>query len=138
MSDLFQRFQIARATQLTTKSDQWYEETLLAQQRERYSLTLYLGGFVIECLLKASLWSRRFEPRVRALLFASHDLAALLATNPALSRGLEGDLSVHSSFVRLTSWHVRFRYNPKRATREDAGEFLRRLREVRLWLRGKV
>jgi hypothetical protein len=136
--DPFAPFQITKKSQLTTKSDQWLDDSGYLRKSERYAAALYLGGFVIECLLKASLWDRRFEPQIRPLLH-SHDLSALRAANTELDRRMQADrLGVHEQFVRLSNWTVRVRYNPRRVARQDADDFMRRLKEVRGWLRTRV
>jgi hypothetical protein len=136
--DPFAPFQVTKKSQLTTKSDQWFDDAEHLRKAERYAAALYLGGFVVECLLKASLWDRRFESHVRPLLY-SHDLSALRAANGALDGEMQADrLGVHEQFVRLSNWTVRVRYNPRKVARQDAEDFMRRLKEVRGWLRSRV
>jgi len=137
--DPFAPFQVTKKSQLTTKSDQWFADTEYLHKSKRYAAALYLGGFVIECLLKASLWDRRFDAKVRPLLFRSHDLGELREANTALDVQMQADrLRVHEQFVRLSSWTVRVRYNPKRVATQDAKDFMRRLKEVREWLRPRI
>lgn len=136
--DPFSRFGVTKRTQLITKSDQWFDDTQFVYRAERLSAALYLGGFVLECLLKAALWERRTEDRVRNLLF-SHDLSGLLEANTDLASTMRADpLGRYEQFVKLSSWTVRFRYNPKRIDPEDARIFLDRLKEVRAWLRSRI
>ena len=136
---VFSSFGITKASQLKTKSDQWFEDVQFLFRNERYSAAVYLGGFVIECLLKASLWSRRQDDAIRSLIFRSHDLPRLLHANSALERDMQRDkLRNHAHFVQISSWHVRIRYNPRQVHREDADAFLAHLREVRTWLRDRI
>lgn len=137
--DPFAPFAVTKKTQLATCSDQWFKDVeFLCRQTKRYRAALYLGGFVIECLLKAALWERRWEKRVRGLLF-SHDLTALLEVNPRLAKALRSDRqNRYEQFVRLSTWTVKVRYNPKPVRQEDAGDFMRRLKEVRQWLRKRI
>ena len=83
----------------------------------RYAAALYLGGFVVECLLKAALWRRRFEARMRSLLFRSHDLGELLdASVPlpeALSRETQG---LTDGFRVLAGWSVQMDRKAVRCT----------------------
>ena len=137
--DPFAQFAVSKKTQLTTKSDQWFDDAkFLHVKAKRYGAALYLGGFVIECLLKAALWDRREERRVWDLLF-SHDLTALLELNASLARSLRSDRqNRYEQFVRLSNWNVRVRYNPRPVRKEDADDFMRRLQEVRQWLRNRI
>jgi HEPN domain-containing protein len=108
-------------------------------ESKRYAASMYLGGFVIECLLKSALWNRREEPAIHTLIFKSHDLEKLLVSNKWLeSKMQDGASDVHDRFVNLTGWTVRFRYNPARPTFEDATMFMKSLKEVRAWLRSQV
>lgn len=137
--DPFVAFTVTKSSQLKTKSDQWYDDCRFLFQSQRYAASLYLGGFVVECLLKCSLWVRRNEPVIRILLFTSHDLEGLLLANQGLDKQMRADASdVHERFVKLTGWTVRFRYNPARPTFEDATQFMKNLQEVRAWLRSQV
>lgn len=138
--DPFAPFRVSRPTQIVTKSDQLFKDVEFLYKQKRFALVLYLGGFVVECLLKAALWKRRHERGVRELLFG-HDLARLLAASPVLSRDMERDrLGAYNYFyfVRVSSWHVGIRYNPKQVAPEDADAFLTQLREVRRWLRNRI
>ena len=137
--DPFAKFDVTKKTQLTTTSNQLYDDTkFLYKEGQRYAAALYLGGFVIECLLKAALWKRRQEKPIRRLLF-THDLHKLLEMNTSLAKALRADRQgLYQQFVRLSTWNVRFRYNPKNIPKSDADDFMRRLKEVRQWLIQKV
>lgn len=136
---LFAPFCIQRKNQLIAKSDQWFNDVGYLYKGERFSASIYLGGFVVECLLKAALWPRRFEEAIRRLLYASHDLTDLLEANPTLAQSLRNDnTGNYELFVRLSNWNVRVRYNPTRIGKQDADKFMRQLTEIRRWLRGKV
>lgn len=130
---------VTKKTQLATSSDQWFNDAqFLHKQTRRYRAALYLGGFAIECLLKAALWDRRRESRVRDLLF-SHDLTALLEVNSRLAAALRADRqNRYEQFVRLSTWNVKVRNNPGRIDQEDADDFMRRLKELRRWLRDRI
>ncbi|MGD2110216.1 MAG: hypothetical protein PVI86_12610 [Phycisphaerae bacterium] len=130
--DPFARFAVTRPSQLVTKSDQWYDDARFLHRSKRYAAAMYLGGFVVECLLKRALWGRRSEPAVRKLFFASHDLAELLDANKDLASRMQADRTrAYDQFVQLTSWTVRFRYNPRKPHADDARVFMRRLKETR-------
>lgn len=134
------RFSITRAAQLKEKSNQWFDDVQFLHQEARWSAAVYLGGFVIELLLKAALWRRRNEPAIRKLLFSTHELDLLLRHCGDLHAEMNkrGCDAVRSSFSAVTVWSVRIRYNPKRPSAADAGDYLGRIREVRQWLLGKI
>ncbi len=133
-------FAITRPSQFREKSSQWFSDVVFLQKHERWSPLIYLGGFVIECLLKSVLWPRRNEPRMRQLLWRSHDLMELLAGCTALDAEIRKPAfaGVWSAFEFLASWTVRIRYNPKRPSTDDARAYWQRLTEVRRWLLGRV
>jgi len=122
-----------------TKSDQWFDEAKFLFRHQRYTPVMYLGGFVVECLLKAAMWDRRTNSKIRSLIFGSHDLETLLEASPFLAAQMEKDpLGIYMHFVRISNWNVRIRYNPKLVVQDDAKDFLGNLREVRKWLRNKL
>ncbi len=82
------RFAITKPSQLRDKSHQWFSDVQFLHEHERWSPLIYLGGFVIECLLKSVLWPRRTEPPVGQLLWRSHDLGELLAECAALDAAI--------------------------------------------------
>jgi hypothetical protein len=134
------RFAISKPSQLREKSEQWFRDTQCLHDHQRWSAVVYLGGFVIECLLKCALWPRRTERRVIRLLWRSHDLYDLLDACPETRTELNKPPfdAVRSSFDFLANWAVRIRHNPKRLSQEEGLEFWRRLKEVRTWLRGRA
>jgi hypothetical protein len=116
---------------------------------------MYLGGFVIECLLKALLLERhsnlqsKVDPaklsssdkEVFRLLFTSHELDAMLAFLPEVESKLKalqlsGVPAIWERFRAVCEqWTVYARYSPKLADREDARAFLDTIREVKQWLK---
>lgn len=139
LDDLSQ-FAIIRPAQLKEKSGQWFDDAKLLYVHKRYAATIYLGGFVVELLLKAGLWERRSEPEIAALLGRSHDLALLLSSMPVVADEIqkpEWDV-VRVGFEHLSSWSVKVRYNPKKPSSSDARQYWRQLSEVRKWLIGRI
>lgn len=134
------RFQVVRAEQLREKSHQWFDEAGFLHKHQRWAPMIYLGGFVLECLLKSALWPRRYDAAAAELIRRSHDLHRLIARLPqvdALLRRPQFD-RVRASFDLVASWTVRIRYNPKRPSSADAIDYWRRLAEVRQWLLGRI
>jgi hypothetical protein len=115
---------------------------------------MYMGGFVIECLLKALLLERHpnlqtvLDPatlsasdgRVYRLLY-SHELDAMLAYLPELEKKLKdmegiGRRSIwHSLRTLCEQWTVYARYSTKQAKRPEAERFVGAVQEVKRWLK---
>lgn len=115
---------------------------------------MYLGGFVVECLLKALLLKKYPElasPAVltshsrqwqylTSLLYRSHDLDEMLAklpevTNKLLAQGQEGGQRMLTSLKGICErWSIYARYSPYQVDSQDAAEFLERIKELRPWL----
>ena len=115
---------------------------------------MYMGGFVIECLLKALLLERHPNLQVAVnpatlsvpdreahRLLYSHDLDEMLAFLPEVRVRLESiaDSKGHSPWRAFHSvcaeWTIHARYSPLHATRADARRFLDTIREVKEWLK---
>ena len=116
---------------------------------------MYLGGFVIECLLKAHLldaygWLQSArspegrstsEQRLWNLCYRSHELDEILDKLPSVTDRLqaaerEGHSRLLDGLKKLCGqWTIYARYSPRQADIEDAREFLARLKEVKKWLR---
>lgn len=133
------KFSIRKASQLREKSNQLFEDAQFLCEAERWSTFVYLGGIVIERLLKAELWPRRHGPRIARLIYSSHDLAEMLEACPQLQRELERPTKVRVDrcFRGLCDGGVRVRYNPKKPSAEDGNQYRVWLRELRAWLIGR-
>jgi hypothetical protein len=114
---------------------------------------VYLGGLVLDCLLKARLLekhpvlgsvapqrlSAEFQHRWN-LVYRTHDLEALLVELPDLNHLLQNasieaaprlDIMLKSACSR---WSIHVRYLPKRVDVAEAHEFLEQVKELKRWL----
>jgi hypothetical protein len=118
---------------------------------ERANGSMYLAGFVIECLLKAKLFERykwlqstrspaamaAADHEVWSLCYRSHDLDELLAHLPDLANRLsklprDAPGAVLNSVKRVCgSWTIFARYSPHSATIHEAEDFLARVKEIK-------
>ena len=128
---------------------------LYSGQNARATGAMYMGGFVIECLLKALLLERHrnlqgpvdpatlsvSDKEVFRLLYVSHELDAMLGFLPEIEKKLkarmESDgIGIWERFRTVCEqWTVFARYSSKAARKEDAELFLGTIREVKQWLR---
>lgn len=115
----------------------------------------YLGGFVIECLLKALMLERypsmqrapspekmsEQDRRIWYLIYRSHDLDGMLPYLPELQRSLreaderEGTDRLGWLTAICATWTIFARYSPKMEKMKDAAEFLDRVSDLKEWLR---
>ncbi len=156
MADIFQRIR-RRPTQIRTVADRRLADAEYLRRSGRAAHAngaIYLGGFVLECLLKAQMlethrWLQNPPPnlakrsagdrRLYVLCYQSHDLAAISEQLPRVARKLydvDGTGRLHRSFKRLCGqWTVFARYSPRIAELSEAADFLDRIKELRPWLK---
>jgi len=155
-SSIFQRMRLAPG-QLRTVADRrfgdaWYLR--MSQLNARANGVIYLGGFVIECLLKASLLEKHrwlqttrsperlasHERHLWLLCYKWHDLQALLEELPeVLTRLKLREIQGRPGLIRhlkqiCAEWTVFARYSPQSATIGQARDFLEQVREVKTCL----
>ncbi len=117
---------------------------------DRASGTVYLAGFVIECLLKAELmreypWLKSDNPdsamsadrrALWELCFRSHDIADMLDRLPRVRERLQrwserrGRVDVWLLNISVT-WKVEIRYSTKPIDPRYADKFVRQVKEIR-------
>lgn len=157
MAQIFAKQRLS-PTQLRTVSDRRFDDAqclLKTGQTARANGAMYLGGFVIECLLKAHLlvvhgWLQTTrspegrstsEQRLWNLCYRSHELDEILDNLPSVTERLqvaerEGHSRLLDGLKKLCGqWTIYARYSPRQADIEDAREFLSRVKEVKKWLR---
>lgn len=149
---IFQKLRL-HPQQLRTVADRRFADAICLQNSRRNKHAngaMYLGGFVIECLLKAKLmelhpwlqtalyqqegWSKT-EHQIWTLCYRSHNLDDIYAQL--------GDVRVRLAAAGLDQplrelcgqWTVRARYSPRQATMREAVKFLATIQEIRPWLK---
>ncbi|HWL94219.1 MAG TPA: hypothetical protein VNT79_11865 [Phycisphaerae bacterium] len=115
---------------------------------------MYLGGFVIECLLKARLLDRfkwlqsagspegrsKGDQHLWSLCYRSHNLDEMLEKLPEITIKLstqeqrESNRLVQSLKSICAQWTIYARYSPYNADSDDARNFLNQIRELKPWL----
>ena len=154
---IFKRVRL-RPTQLRTVADRRFDDAgalRATRQNARANGAMYLGGFVVECLLKARLLEKfqwlqsagspagrsRDEQRLWSLCYRSHDLDEILAQLPEVTERLsrleqrESNRLVQSLKSVCGQWTIFARYSPYNADIDDARRFLDVIEELKPWLK---
>jgi hypothetical protein len=157
MASIFEKVKL-RPSQLRTVADRRLADARYlrdSRRNERANGAMYLGGFVVECLMKASLlernpWlqnaaipSRRTpaEQKLWSLCYRSHDLEEILEQLPEMLDPLKrlGQREQSRLTASLRSvcgqWTIFARYSPRSATMDEAAQFLARVEELKPWLK---
>ena len=154
MSSIFDKAKLTQR-QLRTVADRRFAdaEALRKTNRNRHANgAMYLGGFVIECLLKAKLlekytWLRtvrapdgrpRREQRLWSLVYRLHSLDEILGWLPEITQRLvaAGQGRLVQNLKNICSrWTVFARYSPKTGEMSEARKFLDQIRELKTCLK---
>lgn len=120
---------------------QRFEEARELLQLGYTTVAIYLGGYVVETVLKALIIEN--SPRARRATFAldfrggkGHDLdlrRAYYNTGGAMMAA-----SSVRSFVRVNAWSTSLRYHPGSVPAKTAAEFLRAVQDVFQWADGRL
>ena len=157
MATIFQRMRL-HPRQLRTVAERRFDDArylLRSGRNARANASMYLAGFVVECLLKAALlehyrWLQsagtpagRPEPEreIWFLCYRSHDLTGILERLPGLTRRLasleqQGQLRLLNKLRSICSeWTIFARYSPRTAEIAEAGRFIEQIEELKPWLK---
>jgi hypothetical protein len=100
-------------------------------QPQRRNGAIYLGGYSVECALKARICEDRREKYLDAELF-THDLHLLAAKTSRWAR-----IQKMQQFEYLESeWSVTLRYKQRPLEAEQVKEFLSKAKDFGIWLFG--
>jgi HEPN domain-containing protein len=124
-----------KAVLLQLANERLADANVLLRQK-RYNGTVYLGGYVIECLLKAAICVYLRTDRLPGR-YQWHDLDRLLVAS-GLQPAMEDDPVVYARFRRVDIWHVALRYEGRRYNPRDARTFLDAVKEVRAWILSRI
>lgn len=155
-TNIFQKLRLTptqlRAVAELRLNDAWYLQK--SSKKVHANGAIYIGGFVVECLLKAILLERhpnlqkpvdpttlsRQDRQIYDLLY-SHKLDAILDAVPDVRAKLQvlTDDKARPVWPRVRTiceqWTVYARYSPRLATTQEAERFLDTIQEVKQWLR---
>ena len=157
MGKIFRREPL-RPSQLRTVAQRRLEDAEWLRKsgdNARANAVFYLGGFVIECLLKAKMLERyrsmqharspesmsEADREVWRLIYRSHDLEEMLDRLPetrqriAKADVIGGTQRLAALRTMCQQWTIFARYSPRAQTMAEAEAFLRRIKDVMPWLR---
>jgi len=159
MGNIFKKMRLTPG-QLRTVAERRFDDAEILRRtgkNARANGAMYLAGFVIECLLKAKLLEKyqwlqiagnpgalpKADRRLHDLCYRMHDLAAILDSLPDVKKHLMNVNSFRCQKGRLYSmldsvvsrWTIFARYSPQMATMQEAGDFVRQIKEIKEWLK---
>jgi len=103
---------------------------LARRENKRYTGAVYLGGYVIECLLKAAICVEQGTERLQRK-YQTHELEELMEAT-GYRTGMTPELA--AKFRAIVSWNVLLRYQGRQYQAKDARTFLENVEVIRLWL----
>ena len=154
---IFDRVRRMRPAQLRTIADRRMDDAVYLSKSHKNAHAngaMYLGGFVLECLLKSALlqkhpwlqnasgsqdqWNAE-KKRLYGLCYRSHDLYEILESLPELMDRLArteptGRLLANTKEL-CGEWSIYARYSTLAATMPEAVVFLDKIKELKPWLR---
>lgn len=107
---------------------------LARSENRRYTGAVYLGGYVIECLLKAAICVSQRTERLPAK-YQTHELDVLLEATgyrPTMTSELAAKFRV------IMGWNVMLRYQVRQYQAQEAHTFLANVEVIRRWLLEKM
>jgi hypothetical protein len=116
-------------------------------EKRRWRGSMYMGGYAVECLLKAKLMRifkcrklEELEGRLRArellpgkVTIYTHHLEVLMKLTGGLDRLRRNDLH-WESFKLANQWVPAWRYSPDLSSSGDAGDFLDAVEQTIHWI----
>ncbi|MBI1928757.1 HEPN domain-containing protein [Candidatus Poribacteria bacterium] len=100
--------------------------------KKRYNGAIYLGGYVMECLLKAAICVHLSVEKLPAV-YHTHELLGLMNATGLLPF-LKADAFLYQQFTTVRTWNVTIRYYSRKFDAQEARKFLDALKEVRQWI----
>jgi hypothetical protein len=107
----------------------------------RTTAAVYLGGYAVECALKALLIDALAGPKRKTVLKSfrgtkAHDFAWLRKQYYDYG-GPQLPTVIARAFVRVGSWTTDLRYQPGRVLPRDARQFVQAVRVILTWAEGR-
>ena len=120
---------------LQISNDRLKDATVLLKNL-RYNGAVYLGGYVIECLLKTAICARLGRDTL-PVEYRIHDLDSLMHSS-GLFPAMVVNASLYPQYVRIKVLSVALRYQGKRYDADAAKKFLSAVKKVKRWILEKM
>jgi len=120
---------------LQISNDRLKDATVLLKNI-RYNGAVYLGGYVIECLLKAAICARLRRDTLPSE-YRTHDLDSLMRSS-GLFPSMAANASLYPQYIRIKVWSVALRYRGTRYDADAAKKFLSAVKKVKQWILEKM
>ncbi|MBI3830727.1 MAG: hypothetical protein HY291_14495 [Planctomycetes bacterium] len=157
MSDIFQKIRL-NPTQLRTVADRRFDDAKFlcnSKLNARANAAMYLGGFVLECILKAKLMEKfawlqsmglpqrrsQDDQRLWSLCYRSHNLGEILERIPEVFDRIaqfeqQDRTQLAQSLKKLCArWTIYARYSTQMTGCTEATQFVDQIQEIRKCLR---
>jgi len=157
MSDIFRKIRLKPSQMRTVASRRFDDAQFLcdSKQNARANAAMYLGGFVLECLLKATLMEKfrwlqsagspegrsKEDHKLWSLCYRSHDLDEILKQVPEVFDRIEqfeqkGHMRLAQSLKKLcANWTIYARYSTQSTDCTEAIHFVEQIKELRQCLK---
>ena len=112
------------------------KDAIILLKQKRYNGAIYLGGYVIECLLKAAICVHLNRDNLPAI-YRIHELIDLLSFAGLLPL-LQTERRIFQRFTTVATWNVTIRYYGRKFNPQEAKRFLGAVKEVREWILRKI
>ena len=119
---------LERQSVLVHVADRRRGDASVLLQKKRYDGALYLGGYVVECMLKAAICQWIGEERLPER-YMTHDLNWLRE-----QAALMPPSRLHKQWEHVTRWDVAVRYSSQPVSAESARQFINAMEVIRRWL----
>jgi len=157
MSKIFEKHRL-RPTQLRTVADRRFDDAQFlcdSKKNARANAAMYLGGFVLECLLKAKLMEKytwlqsvsspegrpKDDHKIWSLCYRSHNLDEILERIPEIDNEIErreqkGQTRLLQSLkILCAQWNIYARYSTHSTDCTEARRFVDSIKELRQCLK---
>jgi HEPN domain-containing protein len=127
---------LERKTVLLQISRERFADAKVLLRQKRYNGAVYLGGYVIECLLKAAVCVQLRRDTLPGE-YRTHELEPLLRSS-GLEADLKADQRLASRFYTANIWCVDVRYQGAHVSAAEARDFVEAVQEVQQWIQTRI
>jgi HEPN domain-containing protein len=127
---------LERKTVLLQISRERFADAKVLLRQKRYNGAVYLGGYVIECLLKAAVCVQLRRDTLPGE-YRTHELGRLLRSS-GLMQDLRNDAILLVRYSTVEEWNVEIRYRGAHCSAQEATKFLDAVKEIQQWILDKL